>query len=165
MHCLKEKWLNLLGNSAYEMQETPLKFIKKYEYEDFDLEIYTQRNGMKTFQRVMIAFPKNLKTPCPVVITPYYFPEGMLGFDPETGAPFEEYGEIFMMKDLVKRGYMTICADAYHLTYTENEHGKIGFDLWQEAGEKLLADNPQWTGMGKLVSDTKLLIDIACADP
>ncbi len=158
---LKEKWLNALGTPSCDIPNEPIKFIKKYACEDFDVELYEQKNGPQTIQRVMLAIPKALSAPCPAVVIPYYYPEGMLGFNPETN---EKCGKVFMMRDLTKRGYITACADAYHLTYIPNIHGKTGLDVWQEAGEELLKDNPNWTGMGKLVSDTKLLIDAVDAD-
>ena len=164
MYSVKNKWLDALGTPSYEIPKEPLKFVKRYEYEDFDLEVYLQRNDPKTTQRVMMAFPKNITSLCPAVAVPFYYPEAMLGFDPETGKIIEEYSKLSIMTDLVKRGYITASADAYHLTYVENKDQKIGFDLWSEAGTKLREDNPFWSGMGKLVSDTTLLIDALCSD-
>ena len=164
MNDIKRKWLEALGTPSYEIPKEPITFIKKYEYEDFDLEVYVQRNDPKSLQRVMIAFPKNLTSVCPAVVIPFYFPEAMLGFDPETGEVIEKYSQIALMKDLVKRGYITASADAYYLTYTQNIYEKKGFDIWGEAGTSLRKDNPNWSGVGKLVSDTKLLIDVVAQD-
>ncbi|MBR5507250.1 MAG: acetylxylan esterase [Clostridia bacterium] len=164
MENIKQKWIEALGSPSYEIPKEPVQLVKKYEYEDFDLEVYVQRNDPKSFQRVMIAFPKNLTTPRPAVVIPFYHPEAMLGFDPVTDEPLENFSDITMMKDLVKKGYITATADAYYITYTRNIYGKGDFERWGEAGKYLRLDNPEWTGVGKLVSDTTLLIDAVCSD-
>lgn len=160
----KTKWLHALGKPSYEIPNEPLNFVKKYEYEEFDIEVYLQKNDPETSQRTMFAFPKNLTSALPAVVIPFYFPEAMLGFDPETGKTLEKFSEIPMMVDLVKRGYIVASADAYHLTYIENPDGKIGLDLWFDAGKKLREDHPCWSGMGKLVSDTMLLVGAVAND-
>lgn len=164
MEKIKQKWIEALGSPSYEIPKEPIQLVKKYEYEDFDLEVYVQRNDPKSFQRVMIAFPKNLTSPRPAVVIPFYHPEAMLGFDPVTGEPLENFSDITMMKDLVKKGYITATADAYYITYTRNIHGKGDFERWGEVGKYLRLDNPDWTGVGKLVSDTTLLIDAVSSD-
>ncbi len=164
MNSIKRKWLNALGTPSYEIPNEPITFIKRYEYEDFDLEVYVQRNDPKSSQRVMIAFPKNLTSPCPAVAIPFYYPEAMLGFDPVTQETLEDFCKIAMMKDLVKRGYVTASADAYHITYTNSTYENNDFSLWGEAGARLREDNPQWSGVGKLFSDTTLLIDAVASD-
>ena len=164
MSDVKRKWLEALGTPSYEIPKEPITFIRRYEYEGFDLEVYVQKNDPKSLQRVMIAFPKKITLPCPAVVIPFYFPEAMLGFDPVTGETLAKYTSISMMEDLVKRGYITASADAYYLTYTQNIHERNSGELWREAGTYLRKDNPGWSGMGKLVSDTKLLIDAVASD-
>ncbi len=164
MNNIKTKWLEALGNPSYEIPKEPIKLIKRYEYEDFDLEVYEQKNAPESSQRVMIALPKNCGSLCPAVVVPFYFPERMLGFDPETGEIREKDSKIAIMTDLVKKGYITISADAYHLTYTQTSYKNENFELWSQAGTSLIHDNPDWSGMGKLVSDTMLLIDAVASD-
>lgn len=139
----------------------------------FDVEVYRQANGPGTFQRVMMAVPRGLRGKLPAVAVPFYFPEAMLGFDPATGgldspnAPegtnLTFYSEVAYMGDLSRRGYITISADAYHLTYAVTNAG-AGFHWWRHAGEKLTRDHPGWTGIGKLAFDTRLLVDMLSAD-
>lgn len=159
MKNIKREWLEALGTPSYEIPKAKPELTAKYEYEDFDLEVYVQRNDPKSFQRIMVALPKNAGFPCPGVVVPFYYPEAMLGFDPVTGESLESFSDITIMADLAKKGYVTACADAYYLTYTANIHDKTGFDLWTEAGNYLKKDNPCWSGMGKLVSDTTLVVD------
>jgi len=47
---------------------------------------------------------------------------------------------------------------------TEENKPDDGFNAWHSSAVKLRADHPQWTGMGKLVFDTQLMIDAMAAD-
>jgi len=132
--------------------------VTRYACSDFDVEVYSQANGPNTRQRVMMVVPRGLKGKAPCVIAPFYFPEAMLGFDPSNGTNLTFYAGITYMSDLAQRGYITLSADAYHLTY-----GKAA-GSWRKAAEALNADWPSWTGVGKLSFDTRLLVDFAAAD-
>ena len=41
----------------------------------------------------------------------------------------------------------------------------VGFAWWQAGADKLLADNPSWTGIGKLVWDTSRAVDLLLEQP
>lgn len=139
--------------------------VKVYDYPEFSCEAYTQVNGPGTVQRVMMLVPKNVQGKRPAVAVPFYFPEAMLGEEPETHEALPFYAGIEMMLHLVKRGYITISAEAYHLTYVPELKLERGdFKRWPESAAKLKAEHPHWTGIGKLVADTRLLIDMLCAD-
>jgi pimeloyl-ACP methyl ester carboxylesterase len=112
-----------------------------------------------------MAFPKNIKEPRPAVAVPFYFAEAMLGFDPATGEEFPRYSLYPMMADLARRGYVTASADAYHLTYTPQERARGDFGRWRVAAEALNREHPRWTGIGKLISDTRLMVDALAEDP
>lgn len=141
--------------------------VRKYSFEDFDIEVLLQRNGPDTWQRVIMAFPKDVGDElCPAVVVPFYFPEAMLGFDPETGDVEEGYRGIEMMLHLVRRGFVCISAESYHLTYCpESDKDRRDFSRWEDAANALMDDYPQWCGIGKLVADTELLVDLLEADP
>ena len=160
----KAKWLKQIGTPRDYTFEKSFKQIKKYCFEDFDAELYFQANGPGTFQRTMMVFPKNFTGKLPAVVVPFYAPEKMLGFDPETGEILERYIGVTMMRDLARRGYACISADSYHLTYLKSDRDKEDFYRWRDAGTAVTQDHPSWTGMGKLIADTELLIDILCED-
>lgn len=144
-----------------------------HECADFDVEIYEQANGPGTVQRVFLAVPKGKGVRLPAVAAPFYFPEAMLGFNPATGsldcgyAPagtnLAFYAAVAYMSDLARRGYVTASADAYYLTYPARGAG--GFSDWKRAGEALVRDWPQWTGVGKLAFDTRLVVDLLARHP
>ena len=160
----KEAWLRQIGSPGEYAFERSLTAVRKFDCEDFDAELYLQANGPGTFQRTMMVFPKNFTGRIPAVVVPFYSPEKMLGFDPATGEILKNYTKISMMRDLARRGYASISADAYHLTYLKSDRDKEDFYRWGDAGNALLCDHPEWSGMGKLIADTELLTDVLCED-
>lgn len=135
-----------------------------YQLNDCDIEYYNQSNGPGTSQRVILAFPKHYEEPLAAVVVPFYYPEAMLGYDPITGKELRRFFGIEMMRQLAQRGIASISAESYHLTYTESDKDRDDFTRWQDAADALLQDYPQWDGIGKLVHDTRLLIDLLEAD-
>lgn len=169
MNTLKE-WEQMIGSPQDYSFSKEIKLIKKYSFNDIDCELYLQSNGVHsngeiTYQRVMIAFPKELNKKLPGIVVPFYYPEAALGFDPETMLPLPKYSENPIMAELVRRGYVAISADSYHLSYIDSTLSRSDFKRWSKAAEALYAENPDWTGVGKLIADTKLLIDVLENDP
>ena len=155
----RELWLDVL-NVPENYSYTPfLQLKKRYSFEECDAELYIQANGPGTVQRVLKAFPKAVHGKLPAVAVPFYFPERMMGFDLETGEILERYAPIAMMSHLAKRGFMTISADAYHLTYLSLDLERENCTRWKLVGNALHHDYPRWCGMGKLLADTRLLLD------
>lgn len=164
MNDIREKWLNFLGRPRKYGFDHALNLLKTYDFDSYYAELYEQANGPGTVQRMMMAFPKSSTAPSPCVAIPFYFPEAMLGFDPETGEVLERYIGIEMMFDLVRRGYAVASADSYHLTYIDSDKPRDAFSRWRDAGTALSNDHPDWSGIGKLVFDTHLMIDALAAD-
>ena len=164
MDQIKQKWLDAMGSISYDTDYGKATLIDRFSYDDFSGELYLQKNGSGTNQRVMILFPKAAKGASPAVAVPFYFPEAMLGFNPKTDEKLENYKGIEMMLHLVKRGYVTACADSFHLTYIQSDKEIGDFTRWQDAADELLKNHQNFTGMGKLFYDTELLIDMLASD-
>ncbi len=163
MENTRENWIKLLGEGV---GFTPsLAFREAYTHDGIRIDLYTQRDDMVAAQRLLFACPDTGEKSLPGVAVPFYFPEAMLGFDPVTGEELPRYRGITMLTDLVKRGYGAVCADAYHLTYVPQDRDRDDFTRWRVAAEALREKEPGLTGMGKLVADTRLLLDFLEADP
>ena len=162
---IKKKWLEAMGKPSDGQTGGKAEIIKRFSRDEFDGEIYIQENGSGKHQRVMMLFPKNMTEKAPAVVVPFYFPEAMMGGDPVTGESLESFKGVEMMLHLTRRGYITVSADSYHLTYIESEKDRLDFSRWQDAADELRRDHPGYSGIGKLVSDTRLLIDMLCDDP
>ena len=162
--------LRLIGEPVgYEFDKS-CELVWSRDKKDYTLEMYHQANGEGRYQRVLLAIPKGAKEKLPCVVIPYYFPEGMLGYDPETDEVLEDYKAVAFMDQLARRGYAVASADAFHLSYIgiNREDGyKPWLDKvhhWKAGAQALLADHPEWTGLGKLIYDTSLMIDLVAAD-
>ena len=140
------------------------RLVRTYAFSEFDCELHEQANGPGTTQRVLLTLPKELHGKAPAVVVPYYFPEAMIGRELETGQPLPRYAGRAFMADLARRGFICASADAYHLTYAKSTRGREDFKRWAEASAALNRDWPAWTGIGKLVADTRLVIDLLAAD-
>ncbi len=162
---MKRNWLDALGLPAVRETAGEAVLTAAYDFPDYTLEEYRQPLADGTFQRVMMAIPKNGTFPAPAVATPFYHPEGMLGFDPKTGEALPFFGGIEMMVHLAKRGYIALCGEAYHLTYLQSGKGRDDFTRWKDAAAALKREHPALTGMGKLTSDTMCLLDLLASDP
>ena len=161
----RKEWLQLLGAPENWTYEPSLKLVKKTQWEDFVFETYLQANGISpdgepTYQRVVLGLPKNAAEKLPAVVVPFYYPEATLGFDPETGEPLPHFAENPTMMEILRRGFIAITAEAYHLNYIHSDKDRDDFSRWSDAGSALCTAHPEWTGMGKLVADTRLLLDI-----
>lgn len=164
MNSLMSKWISGIGRpEKYDFQPS-VKLLEKYDFPECDAELRLQANGPGTFQRVLTVFPKRFSAPAPAVAVPFYFSEGMMGFELDSRKELPFYAGIEMMLHLVRRGFVAASADAYHLTYLESPKERGDFTRWPDAGEALRNDHPGWTGIGKLVADTRLLIDLLAAD-
>lgn len=162
---LRAEWERRLAVPANYTFRKSLTLVKRYEFPECHAELYLQANGPTTVQRVLKVFPKEFHAPVPAVVVPFYFPEAMLGFELETQEALPYYAGVTMMTDLAKQGVMSISADAYHLTYLDLTLERNDFGRWARSGSALKQDYPQWSGMGKLVADTRLLIDALEEDP
>ena len=163
--CPKTEWKRLLDPPREYKFTHSAELVKTYSFEDFDAELLLQANGPGTVQRVLKVFPKNFEGKLPAVVVPFYFPEAMIGCELETRQVLPKYEKIRMMADLAGRGFACISAESYHLTYEKSDLGRGDFKRWQVAGSALMRDWPGWTGVGKLVADTRLLVDLISEDP
>ncbi len=164
METLKRKWLDALGKPSYTKPYGKATLVSSFSTEEYDAEWYIQENGEGKTQRVLMLFPKNLVGRAPAVAVPSYFPEALLAFDHATGEELEYYKGLEMMLHLVRRGYIVASADAYHLNYIDSDKDRRDFTRWQDAANSLRADHPNYSGVGKLVDDTTLLIDLLDSD-
>jgi len=159
------RWRELLGTPEHYAFEPKVELLRRYDaFPDLDIELYRQNNGPGTSQRVLLVLPKRRAGRVPAVAVPFYFPEAMLGFDPDTRETFPRYEGIDFMAQLARRGYASASAESYHLTYAPSDLGRTDFSRWRVMGERLNADHPEWTGIGKLTADTRLVIDLLAAD-
>ena len=164
---LREKWEAVIGKPMRPFAHN-ISPVMEFERKKFKGRLFRQANGPGTFQLVLVLYPKT-KLPAPAVIVPFYQFGTMSqlnlstmkdNIDPKSAS-------IAFGRMLAERGFVTIMSETYHITYIErprDEHDLNDFSRWKRAAEKLRKEEPQCSGVGKLVADTKLLVDLACSD-
>lgn len=160
----QQKWLDLLGQPSDYNYEKQSLLIRSFQTSEYSAEIYEQANGPGTTQQVLLLIPADGQVKHPAVVVPFYYPDKTVGLDLETLEPLADQGAALALF-LVLRGYVVITAESFHLTYTEQDRSRDDFTRWAVAADALLHDHLNWTGMGKLVADTQLLIDLLEEDP
>ncbi len=127
---------------------------------EFKGVLLRQRTDAETWQRILIMTPLRLKGPTAGVLVPFYDPDRVCGYDlkTKTKLPPARNSAAFGLH-LVQQGYVVAAVEAYPfnvLTPAEQAASKGGMGVWRDAAAKLAKQHPQWTGMGKLVYDTRL---------
>ena len=164
MNALKKKWLDAIGAPETPTPRGEARLVSTFSLDGLVGEWYTQSTGDGRYQRVLMLLPKALAGKAPAVVVPFYFPEAMLGHDPAMGEELPRYRGLEMMRHLAERGYITVSADAYHLSYIDSEKERGDFSRWQDAADALRRAHPAYRGIGKLVDDTRLLVDLLAVD-
>ena len=164
------QWQKMLGTPAEGAFPHTCRLLKTFCCEEFDAELYLQANGIRpdgqiTYQRLMLAIPKKLTGKRPAVAVPFYYPEAALGMNPETGESLQNFAGNPTMLDIVRRGYIAASADAYYLNYAPSTLPKSGAERWAAIADVFNREQPEWTGVGKLVRDTQLILDVLEQDP
>jgi hypothetical protein len=161
---IAQTWLDMIGKPDRYDYKPYLRLVRSFETSEFNGEVYEQANGPSTVQKTLLMVPKTINEKLPAVVVPFYYPDRAAGYNLDTLEPTDEPG-IAMALHLVRRGYVTVTAEAYHLTYRNLELERQDFSRWRLSADSLLHNHPEWTGIGKLIADTQLLVDLLCADP
>ena len=107
-----------------------------------------------------------VRVPRPGMVIPFYHPDQMAGVDLASREPIPDENGTQFGRHLVQQGYVVLCTEAFPFnTVQEPESDGKPFVWWCEASAVLLAENPNWTGLAKLVHDTRLALDILLAQP
>ena len=160
-------WIKKLGKRT-DGSDFPreIRLERRFSAPDFDGELYRQRTEPDVFQRVLLMFPKNFTGKCPGVLMPFYYPERLAGYEltePYTPYPPEQQ-LIAWGTMLVKQGYIVCAPETCHLNLTATGE-RSDFSRWSRAAAELLRRHPDWTGLGKLIHDARLALDLLAQDP
>ncbi|MEN9536931.1 MAG: hypothetical protein RLZZ178_928 [Verrucomicrobiota bacterium] len=167
---LKARWAEALGSpaSAGFAGAPTSELVESFETPDFKAQLFRQRTGPETWQRILLLKPLRLEGRTAGVVVPFYDPDRMCGYDLRTKQRLgPERNTAFFGLHLVRLGYVVAAVEAYPfnlLTPDERAASKGGMGVWRDAAAKLARQHPQWTGMGKLTHDTRLAADLLAAD-
>lgn len=180
---MKAQWLQLLGtpsvpDSEWRSEPDQLVRVSELDGPDYRAEMFTQRSGPGgQRQKVIVLHPhRPAGSPTPCAIVPFYQPERTAGLMPDAfeqppqWSPHDPSEEVIRMgQHLARMGLVVVCVEAYAFNTVPDPGGvppgRVNLNLWADAGAKIRADHPQWTGLGKLVADTKRALDLLLAQP
>ena len=165
----QQKWRLALGSPRSTFgQAGPAELVESFTTPDFQAQLFRQRTGPETWQRVLLLKPLRLEGRTAGVVVPFYDPDRMCGYDLRTKQRLgPERNTAFFGLHLVRQGYVVAAVEAYPfnlLTPAEQKASKGGMALWRDAAAKLARQEPGWTGMGKLTHDTRLAADLLATE-
>ncbi|MGK0188802.1 MAG: hypothetical protein ACI9R3_004616 [Verrucomicrobiales bacterium] len=162
-----KQWQQLLGTPSFidDYDKTP-ELIETFEQPKFRGTLLRQPTGPDTKQLVLIMEPKKRAlSPRPGAVVPFYHPDAMAGFDLEKRKRITTNLTTQFGWHLVQQGYVVVCTEAFPFNMVPEPANTEGLNWWRLAAEKLAKDHPKWTGMGKLVHDTRRGIDLVLQQP
>jgi predicted esterase len=165
----QQKWRQALGSPRSHFgQVGPAELVESFDTPDFRAQLFRQRTGPETWQRILLLKPLRIEGRTAGVVVPFYDPDRMCGYDLRTKQRLgPERNTAFFGLHLVRQGYVVAAVEAYPfnlLTPEEQKASKGGMGVWRDAAAKLARQEPGWTGMGKLTHDTLLAADLLAAD-
>ena len=167
---LRSRWHAVLGKPSFGNFDKTPEVVDEFEQPHFRGTLFRQPTGPETRQLVLLMEPtRSAQSPCPGAVVPFYHPDLMAGFDLEKREPRAERPNVQFGRHLVQQGYVVVCTEAFPYNTVPEPDDDVGFAWWQAAADKLLRDNPEWTGIAKLAWDTSratdLLLGYADVDP
>jgi pimeloyl-ACP methyl ester carboxylesterase len=89
----------------------------------------------------------------------------MAGYDLTRRCRLLEQPETQFGRHLAQQGYLVVCTEAFPFNTVPQPEKNEGFAWWRAAADKVLRENPGWTGMGKLIWDSRLATDLLLSQP
>lgn len=164
---LHKRWQNTLGAPSFADYDHKATIALELDQPAYHGTLYKQPTGPETQQTVLLMTPtKPLSNPCPGMVIPFYNPDRMVGINVLTQEPLENEAPLIQFgRHLAEQGYMVVCTEAFPYNTVPEPKENVGFAWWQNGAEKLLQDNPNWTGIAKLAYDTSRALDLLLEQP
>ena len=163
---LLRRWKAVLGTPAFGSFDRKQEPVRVFDQPTYTGTIFNQSTGPGTFQPLLLMEPKLVTlSPRPGVVVPFYDPDRMAGLDLKTYQPIIGDPCIRFGYHLVQQGYVVVCTQAFPYNMVSEPENNFGFAWWEQATNKLLIENPNWTGIAKLVWATSLAIDLLLEQP
>jgi len=160
------RWQEFLGEATEPPGQGDAQPINAVDLPWARATLYRQPTAPGVRQFVVILEPlQSSRSPRPAALVPFYHPDEMAGYDFAQGQPIREDVATQFGRHLVEQGYVVACVEAFPFNTVPDPKSSEDFAWWKAAAKKLLAQNPRWTGMGRLVRDTRRALDLLLAQP
>ncbi len=173
---VEARWRSLLGRPAFSASgfERSVEKVGEWQEPEFRVIRYRQATGPGHFQKVIVLHPAEaVDRPMPCAVVPFYQAETVAGVAPESeqeelrggNNPLLQFG-----RHLARQGLVVACVEAYPYNTTleagaEAEKQSGPHARWPVAAREITRMHPEWTGLGKLVHDTSLALDLLLEEP
>jgi predicted esterase len=159
------RWQGILGRPEPEQIPDGAECTRRAELPYGLAEEFLLPTSPNSRQRVILLRPREPAAErLPAAVVPFYNPEAMVGCDLDSGqaagTPAAHFG-----RHLVQQGYLVLCTQAFPYNTVPDPGTGVTFDWWRAAARQLLARHPRWTGMGRLIRDTRIATDFLLAQP
>ncbi len=162
----REAWGAIMGRPEYTWYDRHDILLASFEAPAFTGKVYRQQTGPDASQLAVVLEPRDARYACrPGAVVPFYHPDAMMGYDLNRKAPIAELPHMQFGRCLAEQGYVVVCCEAFPFNTVPEPQPNQGFAWWQAAADKLLADHPRWTGIGKLTADVGRAVDLLLAQP
>jgi len=163
---LRAQWDKVLGRPSFGNFDKAAEIVGTFEQPDYSGTIFRQPVAPDIRQLLVLMVPrKTPHSPRPGAVVPFYHPDLMCGYDLEKGEPRTERPLVQFGRHLVRQGYVVVCTEAFPYNTVPDPKSEKGFAWWQAGADKVLADNSNWTGMGRLIWDTSRAVDLLLEQP
>lgn len=155
------QWKEVIGRPSFTDYEKKTTLLETFEHPDFHGTLYRQSTGPNAEQLVFLMEPICASSsPRPGAIVPFYHPDAMAGYDLKKRQQIKENTNIQFGLHLVRQGYVVVCTEAFPFNTVPEPVNNCGFAWWQAAADKIKNDHPKWSGIGKLIWDTRRAVDL-----
>ncbi|NIP95123.1 MAG: prolyl oligopeptidase family serine peptidase [Akkermansiaceae bacterium] len=163
---LRARWEAVLGKPSFRHYPKKPTVLETFETPDFHGTLLHQPTGPGAKQLVLLMRPKgDWPSPRPGAVVPFYHPDPMAGFDLQKRERIREKVATQFGRHLVQQGYLVVCTEAFPYNTVPKPERTAGLNWWRVGAGKILRDHPDWTGMGKLVNDTRRAVDLLLEQP
>jgi hypothetical protein len=158
---LRSQWNAFLGNPSYPPFDHTVRVVESFKLPYAHATSFRQRTSPETEQLLLLLEPIDPpRLPRPGAVVPYYHPDLMAGVSLENKELLSETPQKHLGRHLVEQGYVVVCMEAFPYNTVPDPVSDATHAWWRVAAKQVLHDSPNWTGMGKLVWDTRLATDL-----
>lgn len=159
------RWLEVLGEPSLAPFDPTPECVETFDLPEARATVMSVPTSAHSRQQVVLLEPRQpARHPCPGAVVPFYNPDLMIGYDLETKEP-KDAPLVHFGRHLVQQGYVVVCGQAFPYNTVPDPQSDAPFAWWKAAAAKLLEQNPNWTGMGRLIWDARSATDVLLQQP
>jgi predicted esterase len=162
---LRAEWDRILGIAELAPFDHTPTVVRRVSLPECDAVEVLLPTTATSKQKVLLMTPRgSTGKKCPGAVIPFYNPDLMAGYDLETAEP-KDAPAVHFGRHLVQMGFVVVCGQAFPFNTVEDPGTGAPFAHWHAAADTLHRDYPHWTGMARLVHDTRIALDLLLDQP